>query len=84
MGWETFTTEIIKKINEKQEPVVFILWGKEAQTKIPLINQEKHYIIKSPHPSPFSARTGFFGSRPFSKANDFLESKKIRKVDFHL
>lgn len=84
IGWEIFTTEIIKKINEKKDPVVFILWGKEAQTKIPLIDQNKHYIIKSPHPSPLSARTGFFGSKPFSKANNFLESKKIRKVDFHL
>ena len=84
MGWEIFTTEIIKKINEKEQPVVFILWGVEAQKKINLIDQSKHYIIKSPHPSPYSARYGFFGSKPFSEANNFLENKKIRKIDFRL
>ena len=84
IGWEIFTTEIIKKINEKETPVIFILWGLEAQKKIALIDETRHYIIKSSHPSPLSARHGFFGSKPFSTANKYLEKEKIRKIDFSL
>ena len=83
-GWERFTDEVIKKINEKNTPVVFILWGNFARSKKELITNPIHYIIESPHPSPFSARYGFFGSKPFSKTNDFLISKKISPVNFKL
>ena len=84
LGWERFTDEVIKKINEKDQPVVFILWGAFARSKKELISNPKHYIIESTHPSPFSARYGFFGSKPFSKANNFLISKKIGPVNFKL
>ena len=84
LDWEIFTDEVIKKINEKKQPVVFILWGNFAKSKKRLITNPNHYIIESAHPSPFSARYGFFGSKPFSKANKFLESKKISPVNFKL
>lgn len=84
LGWERFTDEIIKKINEKQQPVVFILWGAYAKSKSKYITNPNHFIISSPHPSPFSARYGFFGSKPFSKTNKFLISKKISPVNFKL
>ncbi|MGN0993048.1 MAG: uracil-DNA glycosylase [Bacilli bacterium] len=84
LGWETFTDEIIKKINEKDTPVVFILWGAYARSKKIYITNPNHFIIESTHPSPFSARNGFFGSKPFSKANNFLISKKISPVNFKL
>lgn len=74
MGWEKFTDAIIDALNEREKPVVFMLWGKNAEAKASAINTEKHLIISSPHPSPFAARKGFFGSRPFSRANAFLES----------
>ncbi len=72
LGWETFTDTVIKTISDKKDHVVFILWGKYAQAKKPLIDTTKHLIIESPHPSPFSAHTGFFGSRPFSRTNEYL------------
>jgi uracil-DNA glycosylase len=77
-GWEEFTDKVIKTISDKKEGVVFILWGSFAQAKAALIDQKKHFIIKSPHPSPFSADRGFFGSKPFSKTNAILvkEGKK--------
>lgn len=84
LGWETFTDEIIKKINEKDTPVVFILWGAYARSKKEYITNPNHFIIESAHPSPFSARNGFFGSKPFSRANNFLISKKISPVNFKL
>ncbi|MDO4368918.1 MAG: uracil-DNA glycosylase [bacterium] len=84
LGWERFTDEIIKKINEKETPVVFILWGSFARSKKKYITNKNHYIIESTHPSPFSAYNGFFGSKPFSKANNFLISKKISPVNFKL
>ena len=84
LGWERFTDEIIKKINEKETPVVFILWGAYAKSKKTYITNNNHYIIESTHPSPFSARNGFFGSKPFSKTNKFLISKKISPVNFKL
>ena len=74
-GWERFTDGIIKKISDEKEVVVFILWGNYAKSKSELIDQEKHFILKAPHPSPFSAYSGFFGCRHFSKTNEYLISK---------
>jgi len=82
IGWETFTDAVIKKINEKNTPVVFILWGNFAKSKASLITNNKHLIITSPHPSPFSARYGFFGSKPFSKTNDFLIKNGIEPINW--
>ena len=83
-GWETFTDEIIKLINKKDEPVVFILWGNYAREKKTYITNPIHYIIESPHPSPFSARNGFFGSKPFSKTNEFLKSKGLKEINWNV
>ena len=80
LGWDKFTDEIIKKVNEKDTPVVFILWGNFAKTKKELITNPKHLIIESNHPSPFSARKGFFGSKPFSKTNEFLKKNNIEEI----
>ena len=74
IGWEIFTDTIIKTLSAEDRPIVFILWGNNAKSKIDLIDTNKHHIIKSPHPSPLSAYYGFFGSKPFSKANGFLEN----------
>jgi len=71
-GWEQFTDHIISAVNQKEEPVVFILWGASSRKKASLINQQRHVVIESAHPSPLSARHGFFGSRPFSRANTAL------------
>ena len=84
IGWEKFTDAIIKKINEKDTPVVFILWGNFARSKKNLITNPKHYIIESPHPSPLSASRGFFGSKPFSKTNNFLRKSNIKEIDFRV
>lgn len=84
IGWEKFTDEVIKKINEKNEPVVFILWGSFAKSKKTLITNPKHLIIESSHPSPFSAYNGFFGSKPFSKANDFLIKNNIKPINWEI
>ena len=84
LGWEPMTDYIIKLLNKKDEPVVFILWGNFAKEKAKLITNPNHYIIISPHPSPFSAYSGFFGSKPFSKTNDFLISKKMQPIDWSL
>ncbi len=73
-GWETFTDAAIKQIAETKENLVFLLWGAYAQKKGQVINTDKHYILKSPHPSPLSAHNGFFGSKHFSKTNNFLKS----------
>jgi len=83
-GWETFTDDVIKIINKKEEPVVFILWGAYARNKKALITNPNHYIIESAHPSPFSARNGFFGSKPFSKTNEFLKSKGLKEIDWRV
>ena len=82
LGWEEFTDTIIRKINEKETPVVFILWGNFAKSKKSLITNPKHLVISSSHPSPFSCNYGFFGSRPFSKANNFLKEHNIKEIDF--
>lgn len=84
MGWELLTDYIIKVLNQKEEPVVFILWGNFAKEKTKYITNPNHYIITSAHPSPFSARNGFFGSKPFSKTNTFLTSKNIKEIDWDL
>jgi len=71
-GWEIFTDAVIRKVNEKRDPVVFVLWGGYARKKVPLIDTSRHTIVQSAHPSPLSARSGFFGSKPFSKINAAL------------
>ena len=83
IGWDKFTDEIIRKVNEKDEPVVFILWGNFAKGKKELITNPKHLVIESAHPSPFSARNGFFGSRPFSKTNEFLKKNNIKEINWN-
>ncbi len=83
-GWETFTLEIVKKINEKNTPVVFILWGAHAQKFKVFIDSHKHHIITSVHPSPLSASRGFFGSKPFSKTNQFLIEHNLKPIDWSL
>ena len=80
LGWEIFTDEVIKIINEKETPVVFILWGNYAKSKKTLITNKKHYIIEGSHPSPFSANRGFFGTNPFSKTNEFLEKNNMERI----
>jgi uracil-DNA glycosylase len=84
LGWEKFTNTVIEKISDLKENIVFVLWGKFAQEKQSLIDDKKHYIIKSAHPSPLSAKNGFFGSRPFSKINTFLVKKGIDPIDWAL
>ncbi|MDO4940600.1 MAG: uracil-DNA glycosylase [Erysipelotrichaceae bacterium] len=83
-GWEILTDTIIKKLNEKQEPVVFILWGANARSKKQYITNPKHLVIESAHPSPLSAYNGFFGSRPFSKTNNFLIKNNIYPIDWQI
>jgi uracil-DNA glycosylase len=79
-GWEIFTDNIIRYLNDREEPIVFILWGSYARSKKELITNKKHFIIESAHPSPLSASRGFFGSRPFSRANDFLIKNGISPI----
>lgn len=83
-GWEIFTDSVIKKISDKKQNVVFILWGSPAIAKSKLIDSSKHHIITSPHPSPLSSYRGFFGSKPFSKTNEFLASRGIAKIEWCL
>lgn len=82
LGWEKFTDAIIRKVNEKNNPVVFILWGNFAKSKKSLITNPKHLVIESSHPSPFSCNYGFFGSRPFSRTNEFLKKNNIKEINF--
>lgn len=82
IGWEEFTDAVISKVNEKEEPVVFILWGNFAKSKIPLITNKRHLILSSSHPSPFSVNYGFFGSKPFSKTNEFLKKNNQKEVSW--
>ena len=79
-GWITFTDNVIKEINKMDRPIVFILWGAPAIKKKALLNNPKHFIIESPHPSPLSAYRGFFGSKPFSRANDFLIKNGVSPI----
>ncbi|NCT55622.1 uracil-DNA glycosylase [bacterium] len=82
IGWEQFTDEIIKTISNKKLNVVFLLWGKYAQKKLGLINQTKHLVLTAPHPSPYSAHSGFFGCKHFSKTNTYLKSKNIKEINW--
>ena len=84
LGWEFFTDNVIKKLNEKETPVVFILWGSFARSKKFYITNPIHHIVESTHPSPFSANNGFFGSKPFSKTNNFLLKKGLKPIDWQL
>ena len=79
-GWEIFTDDVIKLLNKREKPIVFILWGSYARSKKALITNPNHYIIESAHPSPLSANRGFFGSKPFSKTNNFLVSHGIKPI----
>ncbi|MBQ0720026.1 MAG: uracil-DNA glycosylase [Gammaproteobacteria bacterium] len=83
-GWEKFTDRAIQVLNEQREGLVFILWGAYAQKKGALIDTQRHLVIKSPHPSPLSAYRGFFGSRPFSQANAYLQSNNKKAIDWQL
>ncbi len=82
IGWQIFTDAIIEKINEKDTPVVFILWGSYARSKKSLITNKKHLIIESAHPSPFSANYGFFNSKPFSRTNEFLKKNNLKEIEW--
>jgi len=83
-GWESFTDEVIRLVNKKETPVVFILWGNYARSKKELITNDKHFIIESAHPSPLSAYNGFFGSKPFSKTNNFLISNGLEPINWEI
>ena len=83
-GWEIFTDNVIEILNKREKPIVFILWGAFARSKKNLITNKQHYIIESAHPSPFSARNGFFGSKPFSKTNKFLREKGLEEIDWRV
>lgn len=84
IGWEEFTDAAIMALNGQDRPIVYILWGSPAQRKAAMLHNPKHLILKAPHPSPLSAYRGFFGSRPFSQANDFLTSHGIEPVDWQI
>jgi len=84
IGWEEYTDSIIQEISNSKKHIVFILWGKYAQKKKELIDSDKHLIIESPHPSPFSARKGFFGSKPFSRTNKYLRENNISEIDWQI
>ena len=83
-GWETFTDAIIRAVNKEDRPIVYMLWGSPAQSKIPMLDNPKHLILKAPHPSPLSAYRGFFGCRHFSKCNEFLISNGIEPIDWQI
>ncbi len=83
-GWEIFTDKIIALLNEREKPLAFILWGSPARSKKKMITNPQHFIVESPHPSPLSASRGFFGSRPFSRVNTFLEQNGQTPIDWQL
>lgn len=83
-GWEQFTDAIINAVNAQDRPIVYLLWGKPAQSKIPMLTNPKHLILKAPHPSPLSAYRGFFGCKHFSKANTFLQENGIEPIDWQI
>lgn len=83
-GWEEFTDKIIHLLNEERESLVFILWGAYAQKKASFVDRKKHFVIEAVHPSPLSSHRGFFGTKPFSKANAYLKSKNIGEIDWRL
>lgn len=84
IGWEQFTDAAIKVLNEQDRPMVFILWGKPAQNKKVMLNNPKHLILEAPHPSPLAAYRGFFGSKPFSKANNYLVQNGLEPIDWQI
>ncbi len=84
IGWETFTDRIIEEVNKKEQPVVFMLWGNFAKSKASLITNPKHLVLTAAHPSPFSARYGFFGCNHFKKANEFLKANGIEPIDWQI
>jgi uracil-DNA glycosylase len=81
-GWEPFTDAVIRKISEEKEHIVFLLWSSYAQKKGEIIDRKKHFVLLSPHPSPFSADRGFFGNKHFSKTNEYLKSQGIPEIDW--
>ena len=83
-GWEQFTDAVIEAVNAQDRPIVYLLWGRPAQSKIPMLTNSKHLILKAPHPSPLSAYRGFFGCRHFSQANAFLEKNRIEPIDWQI
>ena len=83
-GWEQFTDAIIRAVNEKEEPVVYMLWGRPAQMKKPMLTNPKHLVLTAPHPSPLSAYRGFFGCRHFSQCNDFLTKNGLSPIDWQI
>jgi uracil-DNA glycosylase len=83
-GWEKLTDRVISLLNEREKPVIFLLWGRPAQSKIKLIDEDRHYVITSAHPSPLSASRGFFGSAPFSKINHYLLGKGEVEIDWQI
>lgn len=83
-GWEQFTDAVIRSLNDRDRPVLFVLWGRQAQAKKALITNEHHYVLEAAHPSPFSAHRGFFGSRPFSTINRILEKEGMEPIDWRL
>ncbi|CCZ27834.1 MAG: uracil-DNA glycosylase [Lachnospiraceae bacterium] len=84
IGWEEFTNAAIRVLNEQDRPIVFILWGSPAQRKKEMLNNPKHLILEAPHPSPLSAYRGFFGSKPFSQTNAFLEKNGLTPIDWQI
>ena len=84
LGWVTFTDAVIRKLNAREQPIVFLLWGGNARSKKPLITNPQHLILETVHPSPLSAYNGFFGCRHFSRTNAFLESHGIAPIDWDL
>ena len=84
LGWEEFTDATIRVLNEQNRPIVFILWGTPAQKKKAMLNNPKHLILEAPHPSPLSAYRGFFGSKPFSKTNEFLIQNQLEPIDWQI
>lgn len=84
IGWETFTDAAIRILNQQDRPMVYILWGRPAQLKKSMLNNPKHLILEAPHPSPLSSYRGFFGSRPFSKTNDFLVEHGLEAIDWQI
>lgn len=83
-GWEVFTDKVIETLNKSDQPLVFLLWGKPAQSKIKLLNNPKHLILTAPHPSPLSSYRGFFGCKHFSKVNKYLEENKLTPIDWQI
>lgn len=83
-GWEKFTDAVIQAVNAQDRPIVYLLWGRPAQSKIPMLNNPKHLILKAPHPSPLSAFRGFFGCKHFSQANAFLEENGLEPIDWQI